>query len=291
MSTKLYTFEGQISALPAEKVAAIFADCEQKLRSTGYTYVPHRAFPPQVDELATSWPENVRAFFREKTREFAGTGNAVTAAHIRKGMLATGEFVAGLRSKASGRSLDSEMAQMACEIAMATIFRRAPEAATGANIPVARKYQENGRMIRVKPAITSSRLFVNHGEMESADIYVLGLYVDALKVAYLLGFATKDQVKAAKPEEPGQKFIQIPLEKLQPMSAIYKEAGLKELPAGISMEAIPQSKSIPIVLKRELQSMLPSGNEIKDFDMLADLGIKPAAPQKQQPAQTEANEL
>lgn len=281
VAKQLYMYKGQFVALTPEQVATTIASLEKSLRSTAFGYLDQRAFPAQVDEIKAKWPDgDLKDFIRLKARELAGKGNAITMAVVRKAILATGERLAQLRANASSRSFESEMAQVAGEIAVATIFRRAPDATLNPNsVPSAKAYNEKGQMIRVKASITTTNLYVNLGEQDSAEIYVLGLYVHALRVAYLLGYATKDQVKATIAEKD-QNYKQIPIEKLKPMSSLYMDCGLTELPAGISMEALPQAKLLPVAAKKELQEMLavPPEGAGNDFDFLAELGISAPAP-------------
>lgn len=274
--TKMYAYNGQITSLSDEQAANFMATYEKSLQS-GVAYVGEQAFPSQIDDIK-AWPNGVpKDFLRETAVSIAGSGSPISMPVLRKAIIATGKKLAELRAAKSGRSIESEWEEIAGETALATIFRRALDVDI---IPKsrARKYADNGKSMRVVTRSTTTTLYVNVDERESADIFVRAIFLTDIGIAYLLGYATQADVKAA-PIQAGGKFVQIPIEKLRPMGSLYAECGLKELPGGVSMESVPDQKLLPVLLKKDLQALLTP--ETNDFDMLAELGIsEPKEPAK-----------
>lgn len=286
---KIYSFKKQLNPLSPEQVVTAIASYEKSLRTDKVTYLEQQAFQSQIDEIKTNWPEPIRTYVRDRAREFAGQGNAVTLTSVRRALLATCEFVAQERAKVnSSTSVDFELRQLTAETNLATIFRRAPDATVApSSISASRKYQENGKLIRVRSTPSPRNLVVNLSEIESADIYVLALYVEVVKRSILIGYATKVDLKQAKEKERAdnvlpdwkKKAYYIPLEELRPMSGLYQECSLTEVPVGLAMESVPEIGSLPILAPKELQDM-NKGQSKEDFDFDASVGLKskPAAP-------------
>jgi len=271
--SKLYSFNGQLVTLSREQVVDHIYAAEKKTRTDKFKYIDQQAFNSQVEEIKTSWPENYKEAIKTKAREIAGQGNPITPTIIRRAIVAFGVLLAADRAKVSTKQVESELRYVSGEIALASLFRRAPDA--GAASLFSRKYQDNGKSIRVKPATSPKNIVVNISEAtapDSADRYVLALFVEELQSSLLLGYATKEDVVKAKTENLA---YYIPLEALRPMSALYLESGLTEIPVGISFESIPALQQIPIPAK--IQDM-KKGQSKDEFDFFASVGLKPAAP-------------
>lgn len=276
---KLYSYNGQIITMSPEDVKSAIETLEKNLRTDQFKYSDSQAFMSQVDEIKQSWPEEIKKFVREKAKEFAGGGaDGVPPSAIRKALIATCEQVAKERSTKSGMNMETELRQIASEMAVATLFKRAPEVAiTPTSIPAAKKYQEKGRLIRAKPSLNPKRLVVNVAEILSAEIYVLALYVETMKASVLLGFATQKEMMDAKSGNKdtdqencpwNDKAFYIPLEELRPMSHLYTACGIEEIPSGVAFESVPKGSLLPILQRKEIQDMM-KGQSAEEFDFLA----------------------
>lgn len=291
---KIYSHKNQIVSLTADQVAAIVLAGEKQVRTDKFKYTEQQAFNSQVEEIKAKWPDAYKEAIRNKARELAGAGNPITPTIIRKALIAFGDILAADRAKTSGKQLDSEQRYISAEIALASLFRRAPDA--GASALFSKKYQENGKLMRVKPAVKPKNLVVNISEAsapDSPDVYVLAVFVEELHASVLLGYATKEDLIKAKTENLA---FQIPLAQLRPMSALYTECGLTEIPGGLSFESVPVIEQIPIP-ERNLQDM-KKGQTKDEFDFFASIGLTaptpaaPAAPaQAAAPAATEMADL
>lgn len=280
--TKLYSYKNKIGSLTADQLVAIILAGEKQVRTDKFKYIEQQAFNSQVEEIKTSWPDNYKEAIRNKAREIAGQGNPITPTIIRKAIVAFGEILAIDRAKASGKQLDSERRYISAEIALATLFRRAPDAGLAALF--SKKYQDSGKTMRVKPAVAPKNLVVNITEAsgpDSPDIYILAVYVEELQGAILLGHATKEDIAKAKSENSA---FHIPLAQLRPMSTLYTEAGLTEIPGGISYESVPTIQQIPIPVPGLTD--MKKGQTKDEFDFLASVGLAsvPAKPAPSAPA-------
>jgi len=279
---KLYSYKGQLVALSSEDVVKAISAHEKSLRTDKFTYVDQQAFQSQVDEIKASWPEAMRHFVRDRAKEISGQG-PVTLTAVRRAILATCEFIAQERARLNTSTTeDMELRLLTAETNLATIFRRAPDPAVApCSIASARRYQENGKLIRIRPSVAPRNLVVNIPEIESADIYVQSMYVEAARRSILLGYVTKDDLKKAKAIEKidadtpdwKKKAYSVPLAGLRPMAELYKECGLTEIPISLAMESVPNVANIPILAPKALQSM-NKGQSKDEFDFDASVGIK-----------------
>jgi hypothetical protein len=279
---KFYSHKNQIVQLTMEEVIVKLYACEKLMRTTGFTYLQQQAFQSQIEEIK-AWPEEVRNSCRDAARQFAGQGNQITLAVVRKAILKTCRYLAEQRAKRNSSNIALELRRASAENALATLFGKAPcPAIIESEIPVSRKYQDNGKLIRVKSTSIPKRLVVNVSEIESAEIYVLALALEDTATAMLLGYATKDDLKKAKcgdkttsPEDCSwrDRAYYIQLENLRPMGELYKESNLKEIPSGISMERLPKFEDFPVA-RKDLKTMT-QGQSSDEFDFLASVGLSP----------------
>jgi hypothetical protein len=148
----------------------------------------------------------------------------------------------------------------------------------------------------VKPSNRLTRLVVNCDQIDQADVYVLAIYNEQLDRAWLLGYATKADLKGAPKGSritdsencpwKNMSYYMLPSQ-LKPMRAIIKNLGLTDVPEGILLEAPPEAEAIPLPSKVNV-SMLEDApaDDGTDFDEL--LGLKStkkaAAAEKKAPA-------
>ncbi len=282
---KLYSYKGQLVTLSPEKVVEAISSYEKSLRTNNFAYLDQQAFQGQIDEIKTHWPEALKTFIRDRAKEFAGQGNPITLTAVRKALLSNCEFLAQERAKVnSSTTAEMEMRLLTAELNLATIFQRAPEPAV-IQVPTARRYQENGKLIRLRPSVAPRNLVVNLPEIESADIYVLALYIESVRRSVLVGYATKDDLKKAKASEKidadtpdwKRKAYSVPLAGLRPMAELYKECGLTVLPISLALESVPVITEIPILAPKDIQPENMNKGQSKDeFDFEASIGIKAA---------------
>ena len=277
----LYSLNSKMQLMTPEQVVAAVNNCEKSLRTAKFTYLEHQAFNTQVEEIKTAWPENYREVVRVKAKELAGTGG-ITPAVIRQALIAFGDLLAIDRAKASNKPLDSEQRYIAAELALATLFRKAPDC--GLTTLVSRRYQENGKSFRVKPAVAPKSLIVNMNEAndpDSADIYLLAAYFEEMKACLLLGYATKEDLQKTKQTE--NQAYQIPLAELKPMARMYAACKMTEIPSGIAFETVPAYSSLPIQMPKNLQNIMREKTKTEDFDFFGSMGIAAPKPEKKAP--------
>jgi hypothetical protein len=290
---KFYSYKNQIVQLDLEAAMTELHACEKRMRTTGFTYLQQQAFQSQIEEIK-SWPDDMRNFCREAARHFAGQGNQITLTIVRKAILKTCRYLAEQRAKTNSSNQSAELRRASAETAIATLFGKAPNVMLlESAIPTAHKYQEKGKLIRVKPTIIPRRLVINASEIESAEIYVLALTFEETAIAMLLGFATRDDLKKAKcgdkttsPEDcPWRdKAHYILLENLRPMGDLYKESSLKEIPEGISLERLPKIDDLPVA-RKDLEAMT-KGQAPNEFDFLGSVGLTAEPVAKSKPVAT-----
>jgi len=114
---------------------------------------------------------------------------------------------------------------------------------------------------------------------------VLSLYNEQLNRAWLLGYATKNDLKAAKkgnrttsPEEclwSKMSYYMLPSE-LKPMSAMIKTLGLTDIPEGVLFEKMPSHESIPLPSRASVSTLTDAPAVKDDVDMDELLGLKPS---------------
>lgn len=267
MDKQLYLYRGQVIPLSAEEVGRAVLNCETKLRTTKIQYINQQAFLEQAQDIKATWPEGLVNYTKAQATGYAGAGNAIGPSALRRAIIDASVKLSEVRAKHSSRKVDSELRYIAGEIAVATLFRRAPDA-TVKEPPLAKRYKDGGKLIRVRPTLTSKALIVNITEINTAEIFVFALFVEVMKSCFLLGYATREQLAKSKPEKSA---FQIPLGELRPMSQFYAENGLTEIPGGIAMESIPDIRYLPIP-QRELQDMT-KGQSAAEFDFNASLGL------------------
>ena len=279
---RLYAYNDQINVLSDEQVRDAVFYCEKRLRTSKFKYTEYQAFMDQVEEIKTIWPDSVREFIRKKAKEISGK-DPITPTSLRKAILSTCSFIAQERAKLSGRSESTEATFIAGETTLATLFHHAPEGSL-TSVPLSKTYQPNGPTIRVKTSLVPRKLVVDEKEVETADYYVLALFLEESKTAVLLGFATKEDLKLAKKGNKNtdqfncqwrEMAYYLPLELLRPMSELYETCGLREIPSFISMESVPKIKDIPIIVSKSIQDMIkPRKEEFQDSLFVPEKALK-----------------
>lgn len=288
----LYGFNGKLETMSTDQVISSLVACEINLRSSNFKYVEEQAFTSQVDEAKTSWSPLFLDEFRKKAREFAA-GGVVSLSAIRKALLSLAPLIAAERAKVLDKtSAEIELRQSTAELNLATLFRRAPDTSNA----LARKYQENGKLFRVKATTTPRNLIVNMNEINAADIFVLAYFVEDINRSILLGYATKNDLIESKKTETGDELpdwkknsYSIALGGLKSMAQLYKACGLTEIPVGLAMESVPNIGALPIPANKGLQTMVLN-QTTEDFDFLSSIGLPSEAaaplPQKSAPTKT-----
>lgn len=300
----MYHHKGALVRLGRDAILKSLAETEAKLRTGKFAYTEQQVFQSQVKEIQTVWPEAPRDFMRQIVKGMTPTGQNISPATIRTALYQTFEnFICPKRAEVSQSKPEYQFREACADIAMSTLFRRAP---SGDLTPIqqVRRYTDNGRLIKIKLSSAPLRLVVNCDELEKsdgtekpgcADLYVQAYFCPALKSAMLLGYAYKADVRAAS---KGNKHTDnancawdkmayhMPMAKLRPMADFLAQdldskAGIKEFPQGIVFERVPAPEDLPVLGKRDIQNY-GKGESPETFDFLASCGITSA--KKQEPA-------
>ena len=275
--TMMYRHKGQIVTMSDDEVTGLIDACEIGLRASRFKYSDGNLVKSQAEEIKTGWPVDQREMFKTKLKEIAGP-NPISVPVCRKALWAMTQAFAERRRKISQNSLDTELLNVAGETAVATLFGRTPMTA---DAQLCRTYTPGGKVIRVRCSASPRRLVVNVDEIGQAQAYVLSLFDKVRSRAFLLGFATQDDVRAAR---SGNKMTDpancpwnkpahyIDAQKLRPMSEFYQVHGISEAPEGVAFESVPNLDFLPMPASTVVQEMLKPGEP--DFDLVEYLTAK-----------------
>lgn len=282
MTKKPYLSNGSIKTLDdAEAVAAVH-EAEKTLRSGKFSYVD-KTLDDQVSKIKESWPVEAREFLRNKAREIAAPG-PIDGKVLRKAIHQTLEqIVVPARTKVSGSTAESEYRQATGETALSLLLKEAPDA----NLVsfTRRNYPRAGKTMKVRTLTFPQRLVVDCSEIDgeqASDIYVLACYVPASKSAVLVGWQTKEDMKAKKKgnktTDPdncswSKMAYYAKHNELRPMTELMSQFGISEATDGILIEK-PAIDSLPLPTKGSPIEGVPA----EQYDALeAALGKEAAA--------------
>ena len=275
--TMMYRHKGQIVAMSDDEVTGLIDACEAGLRTSKFKYSDGGFVKSQAEEIKTGWPVEQRDLFKTRLKEIAGS-NPISVPVCRKALWAMTQVIAERRRKISQNSLDTEMLNVAGELAMATVFGRTM---LPADAQLCRTYTKGGKVIRVRCSASPRRLVVNADEVGQAQIYILSLFDKVRSRAFLLGFATQEDVRAARSGNKttdaancpwGKMAHYLDCQKLRPMSEFYKLHGMAEVPEGVAFESVPNLELLPTPASTVVQEMLKPGEP--DFDLVEYLTAK-----------------
>jgi hypothetical protein len=267
----MYRHKGQLIAMSDSDMTDLLDACEIGLRTSKFKYSDGGLVKSQAEEIKTGWPVEQRDQFKVKLKEIAGS-NPISVSICRKALWAMTEALAQRRRKISQNSLETELLNVAGEIAMATVFGKTP---LPADAQLCRTYTKNGKVIRVRCSTSPRRLVVNVDEVAQAQLYVLSLFDKVRNRAFLLGFATQEDVRAAKSGNKttdadncpwGKMAHYLDCQKLRPMSEFYQSHGITEVPEGVAFESVPNLELLPTPASMAVQEMLKPGEP--DFDLM-----------------------
>lgn len=278
----VYNHNGCFKIIKDEQLKKELETLEVKLRSGKIQYTEEIAFQSQVNDIKKSWDEESKLFIRNKARTLAN-GSNITPNIIFSAMQETcKEHIAVKRAEKRNSIPYNEYAYMTADIALSTILRIAPDCSIE-SLP--RKI--NSKTIRIKTATNPRRLVINEDIVNEADIYIQAIFIKAFSKSILLGWATKEDVKAAtkanKDTENGcywsKMAYYIPIEKLRPMSSLLELFEVDEIPNGLIFETMPKISEIPIIAANDIQERMLNPTPPKEFtedDFLRSCGIEVA---------------
>jgi len=256
---RIYHYKNGLATLSKEQVSGILKEIETKSRTGKFSYVEQNFFQSQSKDAQAEWPKPILEIARAKVKELSN-GQAATLGFIRQALI----------HAAQSRLSKYEFEHFMGDMALATLYRRAPSLNT-----YPRKYAENGKKIRIRSltrmvlAKSQIGLIVDCDDVDSADITVVAIH-GAEQAAYLLGWASKADVSAAK---TGNRYTDpdncqwekmahcVPFSSLRPMAEMM--AGMTEIPSGILFETVPALAELPIEAKDSIQVMTKAG---EDYD-------------------------
>jgi len=277
----LYRYAGALCEMDEGKLSTAFLETEKKLRAGGFSYIPAQAFQSQIEEIKMSWPDEAKQFARNRAKELAGAGKP-TAAMVRQSLMDTmTQFVPSKRC--FGRenfALVGETKLAATDLALSTLFRRAPDASSTYS---ARQYKPGGPRVVAKCSTKLGRLVVNVEDVDSAELFVLALYNEDLRRSWLLGWTRKDDLKACptgnrmtnRNECPWNKMAHyMDMDKLKPMSAFLTGFKIQEVSDGLLFESLPAGADLPLPSGLNAD-MLTQSDKADNVDFDAILGLTP----------------
>jgi hypothetical protein len=285
MTEYLFKYKNSIGNMTDQQLLEAFASAEKQLRGSAFKYSNLAYFPSQFEEMK-GWPEEAKEFARKASKEIQGQHSKDKLLRIsaERTML---DYVAPKR--AAGKEsimLQYEKKVAAAELAVATLFRRAPSVEAPY---AAREYVAGKPAIKVKPSTKLGKLVVNCDEIDNADVYVYCLYNEQLQRAWLVGYATKADLKKKRgnrtidPENcPWAKLsYYVSPEEIKPMKNLLQHYGVSEVPEGVLLEQYPEASSVPLPSKINVELLTPGDSTDKvDLDEL--LGLK-KEPKKEAP--------
>ena len=290
MSEKqLYEFAGKHVAMSNDEMVAAIRSTELKLRTGKFTYVETPLHNEQVADIKATWPARPKEHAR-KLLQTATPGSPVTVAIMRQVIIQTfRDMLAPDRAAITNLSADYEFKHLVAELALSTLFRKAPDASGS----VSRAYLPDGKKYRIKVSSAPRKLVLNVDDIDSADFFVYAFYNAIAQNAWLVGYASKDDLRKetaiCKKTHPEictweKPAYVLPLDRLRPMADIMAKASTTEFSSSIVMETTPSLSQLPVYADRTIQAMAKKG--VEGFDLLADLGLR--APTVAAPAKSPA---
>lgn len=277
MTQYLFKYKNSIGHMTDQQLLDAFTAAEKELRGQTFKYSSLAFFPNQFEEMK-GWPEEAKEFARKASKEIQGQHpkDKLLRMSAERTML---DYVAAKR--AAGKEsvmLQFEKKAAAAELALATLFKRAPSVEAPYS---SRTYADGKPTILVKPSTKLGKLVVNCDEIDKADVYVYCLYNEQLKRAWLVGYATKSDLKKKRgnrtidPENcPWAKLsFYVCQDEIKPMKNLLQHYGLTEIPEGVLLETCPQAENVPLPSKINVELLTPGESTDKvDLDEL--LGLK-----------------
>jgi hypothetical protein len=286
--TLLYKYSDKngvkIGNMSDQEIIDVMLRVEKAERTGGFQYAADEVPASQIEEMK-AWPDEVKNFARDVAKEVKAKHPEFSKTRLqREAMAGTLKMIAAKRASGKGSlALAAEIKTAAADVALSALFKKAPD--------VSDSYKPRKMMagkehtFLVKPSDKMVKLVVNCDQIDQADVYVLSLYNEQLNRAWLLGYATKNDLKAAKkgnrttsPEEclwSKMSYYMLPSE-LKPMSAMIKTLGLTDIPEGVLFEKMPSHESIPLPSRASVSTLTDAPAVKDDVDMDELLGLKPS---------------
>lgn len=251
---RLYRYKNSVVALSPEEYSKILADLEKSLRAE-LNYVSSVFFQEQLSDIKQAWPEPLRDFLKSRVAELGGDGKP-TPEVIRQAVSEIIEDQARQRAKA--RADDKNLASIlgyefraaAGDFALSMLFRKAPAA-----VPCTNREYADGLPARVQVSEKPVKIVVDCDKVDDAKFYVLAVYDDGAKRAYLAGWAGRTDLKNAPsgnrktdPENCSWRNMAFYLhfEKMRPMKDLVAKLKIEEVPEGVLFETLPQKDAFPL---------------------------------------------
>jgi hypothetical protein len=271
----IYEFRNKLVTMTTEQFLAEVKTLEESSRSGKFKYTNIPLFSEQIAEIKT-WPAKYVDNIRSIAKRLSG-GDALKNEMLWSALVQTlKEVIAVERSTNLNTRLDTEIRYLMAELSLATLFKRAPENGNG----LIRKYSDKGRTFRIKASSAPRRVVVNPAEVDSAEVFVFAYYAQTLPHAMLLGWATRDQVKAmplanrqTDPKYNWDDMLHLSnISALNPMSKIMGALNATEFVAGTIFETPPAEGALPFMGAKQLQDGLRTV-KAENFDFRAACGL------------------
>lgn len=284
MSNHLYKFNGSIGPMTNQQLVDGMLGIERSSRSGSFTYSAEEMFQTQIEEMK-SWPADVKEHVKASAKAIREAQPSISKnGMIRAAVAETlAKFVApGRATKKDRIGTEFEAKAAAGDMALSMLFKRAPSVEATLS---PRQYTDKPQKFLAKVSDEVRKLCVNIEDIDKADVYVSALYNEQLGRAFLIGYATKEDLKKAKkgnrltdPENcPWQRMCYyMPHDELKPLGMIMKHFGLTDIPEGVVFERVMLPESLPLpACRRKATLDLFSESVVDGTDFNELLGLEP----------------
>lgn len=175
-----FNYKKSICTLDGPQVISALKAAELSVRTSKAAYVDAPLFKEQVDEIKQSWPAELTSSVRERIKAHK---DKVGPEDMRRfAMDAIRGAIVGCKPY--------DRRCVAAEMALATLFRRAPDFQRSF-----RAYKKGGPVIGYKVSPRPNKLVIDRDKVGQAELYMYCYYCEEVDLAMILGYATQEDIR------------------------------------------------------------------------------------------------
>lgn len=283
-----YKINDQIRAMDEDKVSTAFNDVEGRTRSGAIKYSAKPSLSKdQMDDIKKTWPPELIDALRLRAKDLAQgkTVDGEVAYPAAKEVLLKEMPRIKDANKACATPARNVERDVLADLALSMTLGVAP------NVTSERIRTIKGKKVDVRIMVTTTRIVVNEEDVDNADIYVAVLVNDPTAKAIIVGWVTKEDLKAANrgnritdPEHCSWSRMSywIALDKFKPMVDLMRSMGVQSASPGFACEAVPSISDLPII-DTKLDDMIIESTAKDTY--YSSLGLEDPAVQQPKPVQ------
>jgi hypothetical protein len=241
---KIYLYNKSLESMEAPRVETIMDALERKSRSGKIAYGPREFSKSQAAAIKQAWPTEVTAWLKSRVRQIVGDKQPSYADFTRAVSDACDEearklvLAASAPAQVAKRSLKLASADLSVSLALGTIPQPGLQDATKSI---------GGKTVCWQSSEKTVNLVASEQRIGQAEIHVLVYYNEQLGRSWLIGWASRDDLRAGAIRDASFQVAtrQVPFASLRPISELLGMLGISSSVDGVVIESLPRPDETP----------------------------------------------